>query len=102
MIPQRHVARLAAGRCDTVRQGAVLLEQIAHAVLGGAPHLPLRVVEAHVAGLTGLGLARLEHREGMARVAGVARGEAVARARILQARDLGRVLQADLVSYNFV
>ena len=38
-------------------QHALALERVAHAVLGGRVHLPLRVIESHVTGGAGLGLA---------------------------------------------
>ena len=62
------------GAADVLGEDLVLLEQLAHAVLGGGVHLPLGMVEPHVAGLAGLRLPRLLDREGVPGVAGVARG----------------------------
>ncbi len=76
VVAAGHVAVLAGRRRGRRGERPVLLEQRTHAVLAGRVHLPLRVVEPHVAGLTGLGLLRLLEREGVTGVAGVAGGVA--------------------------
>ena len=67
------------GAAARLGQDAVLLEQVAHPVLRGAEYIShCGMVEAHVAGLAGLRLARLLRPRTVAGVAGVARGEAEA------------------------
>jgi hypothetical protein len=56
------------------------------------------MIEAHVAGLARLGLFRFERREGVARVAGIASGDAEAAGRLPNLQLLGLGLQADLVA----
>ncbi len=98
MVPLDHVAGLAGGGGGRLRQNAALLEQRADAVLGGGVHLPLRVVEAHVAGLAGLGLTGFLQRESVTGVAGVARGQAEAPTLGLELADLRFALGPELVA----
>ncbi len=98
MITFDHVAVLAGRRGRRLGERAVLLEQVAHPVLRGRPHLPLGVIEAHVAGLAGLGLTCLDRGKCMTGMAGVARGVAEERPLILQIVDVLDVFQTDLVA----
>ena len=70
--------------------------RVAHAVLRARVHLPLRVVEAHVAGLAGLRLLGLLLREGVAGVAGVAGGVAVPPVAFTRSRVSASVLRPSL------
>ncbi len=93
-----HVTGLAGGSRGVRRQGLVLLQQKPHPVLRARVHLPLRVIEAHVARLARLRLARLFHREDVPRVTRVARRQAEACTPLLEGGDLCLGLQPDLVA----
>src|SRR6266540_912732 len=73
MVAVGHVAGLAGGGATAFR-----LTLPYGAVLGGFPHLPLRMVEAHVAGAAGARVLCLGPGEAVAGVAGIAGGRAVA------------------------
>ena len=67
-------------------------------MLGCGIHLPLRMIETHVAGLASLRLPGFLEREGVPRVAGIAGRVAEHRALLLQRGDLRLVFQPDLVA----
>ncbi len=87
VVSIRHMAGLARRRRRGRGENAVLLQQVPHAVLGGRVHLPLRMVEAHVAGRARLWLAGFLDGERVARVARVARCDTKARAALLERFD---------------
>ena len=58
MVALLHVAGLASWRCGVAALDHELLELVPHAVFRGGVHLPLRMIEAHVTGLTSLRRAR--------------------------------------------
>ncbi len=74
--PPSACAPLAGRRGRLFGKRAALLEQVPDPVLRRRVHLPLRVVDAHLAGPARLRLQSLLHREQVTRVAGVARREA--------------------------
>ena len=100
MIAVLHVAGLASGRRGIGRENVFLLQIASNAVFRGRVHLPLRVIEAHVAGLTGLRRAGFIDREGVASVAGVAlrRAEFSAGTVVAQFGNLGGAFVANLVA----
>ena len=86
------------GAAALVRERAVLLQEVPHAVLGRRVHLPLRMVHPHVARPARLRLPRLRHREQVTGMAGVARGEAESGALRLQLPNFVLGLQADAMA----
>ena len=98
MVSLGHVAGLARGRRGVGRQRAVLLEQVPDAVLGGRVHLPLWMVEAHVARPARLRFHGLLHREEMTGVADVAGRQAEQPVLRLDRLDFVLGLEADAVA----
>jgi len=98
VVAARHVAALAGGRCGALGQDARLLQQVAHAMLRGGIHLPLGVVDAHVAGPAGLGLQGFLPREDVPGVTGVAGGDPELAALFAQLFDFIVCFSADLVA----
>ena len=95
MIPLRHVAGLAGGCRRLFRQDPRLFEQMPDAMFGRGVHLPLRMVDSHVAGPAGLGFTSLLDGKKVARVAGIARRQAEHDAVGLQLLDLFLALEPD-------
>ena len=98
VVAAGHVAALAGGRRRALGQDAVLLQEVAHPVLGGGIHLPLGVVDAHVAGLAGLGLLGLLLGEEVPGVAGITGGDPEMAALLAQFLHLLVGLDPDLVA----
>src|SRR5579872_1808342 len=67
-------------------------------LLGRGVHLPLGMIESHMAALTRLGLPGLLGRECVARVAGVTRRRPISRTMLAQLSHFGRTLQSDFVA----
>ena len=93
-----HVAGLAGGRGGFRVLDFQLLEIFAHAVFRGVVHLPLWMIEAHVARLAGLRRARFFERKRVTGMAGIAGGVAKAHTVFHERGDLLGSLEADLVT----
>src|SRR5271165_3441486 len=98
MIAILHVACLTSRSGSPRRQNSALLQIRPHPMLRRRIHLPLRMVESHVAGLAGLRRLGFLNRKCMARMAGIARSRAEFAALVLQLADIRHWLLANLVA----